>query len=883
MDSQQIRREFLDYFQKRGHNLVLSSPLTPVGDPSMLFTTAGMVQFKPVFAGLKKIDYKTAVSCQKCLRTSDIDRVGKTLRHHTFFEMLGNFSFGDYFKEGAIEYCWDFITNVMGISAEPLWVSVYEQDEEAEQIWTEHIGLQPERVVRLGKKDNFWGPAGATGACGPCSELYIDLGKELGCGKKNCKPGCDCDRFVEIWNLVFPQYNCDEHKKLTPLPKPGIDTGMGLERLAMVMQKTGDPYLTDLFQPTIKKLEKLSAKKYSDGGTVRLSMRIIADHTRALLMALSEGILPANDGQGYVLRRLLRRASLHGNRLGIKPGFLSLLIPTLVDVYSKVYPEVKSSEELACKTVESEETNFERNLQAGLSRMEKLVEETKSAGQKKIAGKDIFLLHDTYGFPLEMSQELAEEAGLEIDLTSFKQEMEKARQRSRAQAVWEKDLETGDIYESLEHFVGWDQEEAKSEVLEIITEQGGIKKLQEGDSGELVLSPTPFYATAGGQVSDTGELTAGKTLFQVEEVRHLKGGRIGHRGKLLSGELKVGQELTSKVDLVRRSAIERAHTATHLLHWALREVMGATVKQAGSLVQPDELRFDYTSPEQPTDEQIQRVAGLVNEKMLANIPLTTEFMSLSEAKKAGVTALFTEKYGEQVRVVRIGEISAELCGGTHLNSTGEVGSFYILTEGSVSAGVRRIEGVTGLKALEYVRQRLVIIKEAGELLKSPGEEIVAKISNLREELREKEKELAQVKDAQSKQTIEDSVRNREEIGPVKIIVELTEETYSLEQLRIMIDETKRWWGGACGMVLFASLSEQRLIMVAGITEEAISHFGLSAGDVISKATQALGGKGGGRKDFAQGGVKVEPSEDTKKKFEEAKKAVLKYLTKKILG
>lgn len=874
MDSQQLRREFLDYFQKRGHSVVPSSPLTPVGDPSMLFTTAGMVQFKPVFAGLKKADYKTAVSCQKCLRTSDIDRVGKTLRHHTFFEMLGNFSFGDYFKERAIEYCWDFITNVMGISTEPLWASVYEEDQEAEKIWTERIGLRPERVVRLGKKDNFWGPAGATGACGPCSELYIDLGKELGCGKRNCQPGCDCDRFVEIWNLVFPQYNCDEHKKLTPLPKPGIDTGMGLERLAMVMQKTGDPYLTDLFQPTIKQLEKLSAKKYSDDGTVRLSMRIIADHTRALLMALSEGILPANDGQGYVLRRLLRRASLHGNRLRIKPGFLSLLIPTLADAYSKVYPEVRSSEELARKTVESEETSFERNLQAGLSRLEKLADETKSAGQKKIDGKDIFLLHDTYGFPLEMSQELAEEAGLEIDLTGFEQEMEEARRRSRAQAVWEKDLETGDIYESLEHFVGWEQEEAKSKVLEIITEQGEVKELQKGDSAELVLSPTPFYATSGGQVNDTGELTAGKTLFQVEEARHLKGGRIGHRGKLLSGEIKVGQELTAKVDRNRRSAIERAHTATHLLHWALREVMGATVKQAGSLVEPDELRFDYTSPEQPSEEQMERVAQLVNEKVLANIPLTTEFMSLSEAKKAGVTALFTEKYGERVRVVRIGEVSAELCGGTHLNSTGEVGDFYILTEGSVSAGVRRIEGVTGLKALEYVRQRLTIIKEAGELLKSPGEEIVAKIAALRDDLRERERELDQIKSITIKDNLPALLEKEEVIGPIKVILDLLGDMFDATHLRNIVDELKMRWGDGAGVVVLASTAGGKLIFVAGATASAIK-LGLSAGELVQVAAQKAGGGGGGRTDFAQAGAK-DPG-----KAPEALLAVKEFLQEKI--
>ncbi len=874
MDSKKLRREFIEYFEERGHTIVPSSPLTPLGDPSMLFTTAGMVQFKPIFAGLTKSEYTTAASCQKCLRTSDIDIVGKTLRHHTFFEMLGNFSFGDYFKEGAIDYCWDFIVNVMSIPTEPLWVTVYEEDHEAEKLWIERTGISSERVIRLGKKDNFWGPAGATGACGPCSELFIDLGEELGCGRETCKPGCDCDRFAEIWNLVFPQYNCNEAGDLKPLPAAGIDTGLGLERLAMVVQGTYDPYLTDMLSPTISRLEELSNQKYSKGGEIRLSMRIIADHLRALVMALSENIMPSNEGQGYVLRRLLRRATLHGNRLGIKSPFLHRLVEGIVKVYGDVYPEVKEGRELSSKTLSNEEENFSSTLQTGLSRLNLLVEEAKAEGRDYIAGKDIFLLYDTYGFPLEMSAELAGDQGLSIDTPGFEREMETARKRSREATSGDEELELGDIYESLKHFVGWERTEEKSEVLEIITPQGSVKKLESGQSGELVLSPTPFYAEAGGQVSDTGELTAKGMRFEVEDVRHLKGGRISHRGKLLSGRISVGQKLTARVDFARRADIERNHTATHLLHWALRRVLGETVKQSGSLVTPDRLRFDYTYPQMPTKEELAEVEQLVNERILENIPLTTEFMPLEEAKKVGAIALFTEKYAQHVRVVRIADISAELCGGTHLSSTATIGSFFIISEGSVSAGIRRIEAVTGREAYRYVHRQREIMEEASEMLKAPAEELVGRITSLKEELRSRERELSSLQDKMGGELIDVLADEAEEIGGVLIIMEEQGRKLATKQIREMVDGLKERLQDKPAVILIAHSTDDKLTLIAGATKPAIE-MGLSAGDIVRTAAEAAGGSGGGRPDFAQAGAK-----DTNK-AKETLSAAKKFIKEKI--
>ncbi len=855
MKAAQIRESYLSFFESKGSHRLPSSSLIP-DDPSLLLTSAGMVQFKPVFLGLRDLGFTRATTCQKCARTTDIDIIGTTGRHHSFFEMLGNFSFGDYFKSEACAWAFEYSTQVLKLDVDRLWFSIYEDDDEAEAIWRDEVGVPANRIVRMGAKDNFWS-AGPTGPCGPCSELYYDQGPDVGCGSADCAPGCDCDRFLEYWNLVFMQYDRAEDGTLTPLPKQNIDTGMGLERVAAIMQGVHSNFETDIVRGIMEVAEDITGAKYGVTEKTDTSLRIIADHARAVTFLISDGVLPSNEGRGYVLRRILRRAVRHGRLLGVEKAFLGRLIDEVVTRMGDAYTEIIEHHDLVSRIVASEEERFGTTLRQGLALLAEEIERTKESGGAVLSGSLAFALHDTYGFPYELTAEIAGEAGLDVDKAAFDVEM--GAQKDRARAAVKDDswsafgnafAEVGKRLTGGVEFVGYGAEEADSTVVGIIANGESVETLAAGTRAEIVLATTPFYGEQGGQVGDTGTLTAEGAHFDVSDTRIPMPGLISHVGTLASGSLSVGDTVHAAIDVTRRARIRRNHTATHILHWALRAVIGEHVHQSGSLVTPDRLRFDFTHFEAPGAEQLEKIERLVNAKIMDNRPVRNYETSLASAREMGVTALFGEKYGDIVRVLEVGNFSKELCGGTHVGRTSEIGFVKIVSEGSVGANLRRIEAVTSYGALEYVYAEEEALAALAGALKCRYAELPAKVEALQRRLRDTETALAEAKRRSFGSADGDAVFTETPAG-YDVIVSRHDGLDS-DDLRAAADALRERQPN--GAVVIASALDGKVLLLAAGSSGAVEA-GFDAGAVIREMAPHVGGGGGGSAAMAQAGGK----------------------------
>ncbi|PKQ37093.1 MAG: alanine--tRNA ligase [Actinobacteria bacterium HGW-Actinobacteria-1] len=855
MKAAEIRESYLSFFESKGCHRLPSSSLIP-DDPSLLLTSAGMVQFKPVFLGLRDLGFTRATTCQKCARTTDIDIIGTTGRHHSFFEMLGNFSFGDYFKSEACAWAFEYSTQVLKLDVDRLWFSIYEDDDEAEAIWRDEVGVPANRIVRMGAKDNFWS-AGPTGPCGPCSELYYDQGPEVGCGSADCAPGCDCDRFLEYWNLVFMQYDRAEDGTLTPLPKQNIDTGMGLERVAAIMQGVHSNFETDIVRGIMEVAEDITGAKYGVTEKTDTSLRIIADHARAVTFLISDGVLPSNEGRGYVLRRLLRRAVRHGRLLGVEKAFLGRLVDEVVARMGDAYPEIRERHDLVSRIVASEEERFGTTLRQGLVFLGEEIDRTKAAGEAVLDGKLAFALHDTYGFPYELTAEIAAEAGLTVDQAAFDVEMDAQKDRARAavkddswSAFGNAFAEIGKRLSGGVEFLGYTAEEGDSTVVGIIANGESVESIDAGIKAEVVLAATPFYGEQGGQVGDTGNITAGVSRFDVSDTRIPMPGLISHVGTLESGSLAVGDSVHAAIDSARRARIRRNHTATHILHWALRKVIGEHVHQSGSLVTPDRLRFDFTHFEAPGAEQLEKIERLVNAKIMENHPVRNYETSLASAREMGVTALFGEKYGTIVRVLEVGNFSKELCGGTHVGRSSEIGFLKIVSEGSVGANLRRIEAVTSFGALEYVYAEEAVLGELAGTFKARYTEVPGKVEALQRKLKETETALAEAKRRGGSGELDALVASAANVGYPLVIARVTASDGGT--LRELADALRtKLTGGA--VVLAAEVDGTALLLAAG-SNEAVSA-GFDAGAVIRAMAPHVGGGGGGKAAMAQAGGK----------------------------
>jgi len=854
MTSAEIRAAFLDYFKSRDHTLVQSSPLIPWNDPTLIFVNAGMVQFKKTFLGEEKRNYSRAVSCQKCMRAggkqSDLENVGHTSRHHTFFEMLGNFSFGDYFKKDAILFGWDLLTGCFKLPKDKLYVSVYEQDDEAAELWSNLVGLSDEKIVRLGAKDNFW-QMGDTGPCGPCSEIIIDQGSHLGCGKPDCAVGCDCDRFLELWNLVFMQYNRNENGDLTPLPKPSIDTGMGLERISAVLQGKITNFDTDLFEPIIKDISSLANIQYGSSHDQDTSMRVIADHMRATVFMLSEGLVPSNEGRGYVLRRIIRRAARHAKLLNMHDASLYRLTDSVNRAMGSIYPEIVGERSRTEKLLKIEEENFYRTIDAGMNRLDEIIAKVKRDGSHVIPGEEIFRLYDTFGFPLDFAKDIAMDAGLKIDEDAFQKEMDLQRKRSKVLDVHSaKHLHKADsITLSVKtDFIGYDTFKSGATVMELLMEGNSVETLNKGDEGEIVLDSTPFYGESGGQAGDTGIITSEHSLIRVADTKKPNPDLFIHRVKVEKGSLRKGDKVFCSVDEISRKATMRNHTATHLLHKALRMTLGDHVKQSGSVVDPERLRFDFTHFQAVQDDEIKGIEDIINEKILEDLPVRTDIMNIEEATRSGAVALFDEKYGETVRVVSVGDFSKELCGGTHCKATGEIGICMVLSEGSVASGIRRIEALTGRNALEYLRSKKQELNEIKGLLKteSPAE----KIEKLIQDTKSLEKEIQKLKTGSSGDMISDALKHAQDLDGVKI-VNIRQDGLNPNELRLLADNVRDRLKS--GIIVLSSVIDSQAAIVCMITQDLANKY--SAGEIVKNISKLAGGKGGGKPDMAQGGTK----------------------------
>jgi len=858
MTGQEIREAFLDFFSRQDHKIVPSSSLLPKDDPTILFTNAGMNQFKNVFLGLEKRSFKRAASVQKCLRVSgkhnDLEQVGRTSKHHTFFEMLGNFSFGDYFKEQAVAFAWKLVTDIFGLPQDRLYATVYEEDEDAYRIWNRSIGLPPGRIFRFGRIDNFWA-MGETGPCGPCSEIHYDSVPDLEEGDPRILIEKGSDRFVELWNLVFMQFFQDEQGALHRLPSPSIDTGMGLERTAAALQKKKSNFDTDLFRPLIAGVCDLAQREYPSDEPGDISVRIIADHVRAITFLISDGIMPSNDGRGYVLRRLIRRAFRHGNLIGIEKPFLHRLVGAVADVMKDAYPELLGSIDYISRLCLSEEDRFALTLSSGLRYFQQLVQEARESGRTAMGGPEVFKLYDTFGFPLDLSLELAQESGLGVDEPGFQAELEK--QKERARSSWKGDAQNAErrLYEAMKDtrvfYKGYETDLlAGARVLAIVKAGEFAERLRGGERGHLVLDVTPFYAEAGGQVSDSGELKAPHFAGLVRSAFYPIPDLIVHEVEALTGELRVGDQVEAGVNLPRRRSISGNHTATHLLHTALRRVLGDHVRQAGSLVSAERLRFDFTHFSPLSRAEIDQVEELVNEQIRADIKVETRVTSLEEGLKEGATAIFEEKYGEKVRLVAVGDFSRELCGGVHVRSTGEIGMFKIVSESGIAAGMRRIEALTGEGALSYFQELDGLLSDIQSLLNSPRKEIVRHIEKLKLQLEEADKEnraarrsLARVKAGSG----EGQIRKIKDISVLAQRVE----GLTMEELRDLADSLKERMG--TGVVVLGAAAGDKAFLVVSVSRDLVRR--IPADAVIKEIAPLIGGGGGGRPDFAQAGGK----------------------------
>jgi alanyl-tRNA synthetase len=840
--SAQIRSAFLDYFQREGHTAVPTSSLVPAADATLLFTNAGMVQFKDVFLGNETLPYVRATSSQRCVRAggkhNDLENVGYTARHHTFFEMLGNFSFGDYFKREAIHYAWDFLTKVAALPVDRLWVTVFEDDAEAAKIWLDDIGVNPERLRRIGAKDNFWS-MGDTGPCGPCTEIFYDHGEHIAGGPPG-SPDEDGDRYVEIWNLVFMQYERDSSGHLNPLSRPSVDTGMGLERLCAVLQGVNSNYDTDLFQGLIQQTAEMAKIKDLQNP----SLKVIADHIRSCSFLIADGVMPSNEGRGYVLRRIIRRAARHGHRLGLQEPFFHTLVKPLIESLHGTFPELIAQADSVQRGLLNEEMRFAETLTQG---MRILQDEFENLSGNTIAGETVFKLYDTFGFPVDLTADVAREKGLSLDLEGFQREMQQQRERAREASRFGEGYDVALDVKSSTIFTGYSLLEEQSEVSELFIENQAVERVTSDQEAIIFCKSTPFYAESGGQVGDQGLLLAEGVRFEVSDTQK-RGNGFAHFGELLTGEIKVGQMLTSQVDQSYRNKIVLNHSATHLMHAALREVLGPHVQQKGSLVNAERLRFDFSHDAAVTRDQIRKIEQLVNQQIRKNTATTAELMNKEEALAAGAMALFGEKYGDEVRVLSIGDFSTELCGGTHVERAGDIGSFIIVAESGTASGVRRIEALTGPEALRWLQDYRDDFERTAQTLNAPIADVVAKSSALVERNKELEKELSKIKAKVATQAGADIAGQAIEIEGCKVLAYELEGADS-KALRETLDKLKDKLGSAA--IVLASISNNKVSLVAGVTKDQTAK--IKAGDLVNMVAQQVGGKGGGRPEMAQAG------------------------------
>lgn len=840
----ELRTSFLNFFKRRGHEVVASSSLVPGDDPTLLFTNAGMVQFKDVFLGLEKRPYLRAASSQRCVRAggkhNDLENVGFTARHHTFFEMLGNFSFGDYFKEEAILHAWEFLTGVLQLPPEKLWVTVYAEDTEAADLWLKKIGIDKNRFSRIGTKDNFW-QMGDTGPCGPCSEIFYDHGPEIPGGPPG-SPDADGDRYIEIWNLVFMQYNRSADGKLSPLPKPSVDTGMGLERLAAVMQGVHSNYEIDLFRNLLDAAAKVTGAR-NEGQS---SLRVISDHIRSCAFLIADGVVPSNEGRGYVLRRIIRRAIRHGHKLGCKDTFFYKLVKPLVNEMGEAYPELASAQVLIEKALKTEEERFAQTLENGLLILNEAFSSMKG---KTVPGDIVFKLYDTYGFPVDLTADIARERGYQLDTQGFERAMEEQRSLARSSSQFGANIGPSLDIKSGSEFIGYDHLHGRSEIKHLLRNNEPVDSLSEGEDGIIVLAKTPFYAEAGGQVGDRGELvTDNGARFHVEDSQK-HADAILHIGRVLAGGLHKGQIVNAVVDAQLRRATVQNHSATHLLHAALRRVLGTHVQQKGSLVNEHRLRFDFSHTSALTHDEIRKIEILVNEQIQANHQAQARSMSLQDAKKSGAMALFGEKYGDQVRVMTMGDFSVELCGGTHVARTGDIGLFRIVSESGIAAGVRRIEAVTGMNALNLAYETEARLDRVGAALKADHDQIEPKVMQLVDRNRELEKEMQKLKARLADRNTGGSITEQAiDIGGVRIVAECLDGADN-KILRDTLDQLKQKLKTA--VIVLAAVENEKVLLVAGVTKDTVER--VHAGELVNYVAQQVGGRGGGRPDMAQAG------------------------------
>ena len=860
----ELRRMFLEFFEKKGHLKMNSFSLVPHNDNSLLIINSGMAPLKPYFTGQEIPPSTRVCTCQKCIRTGDIDNVGKTARHGTFFEMLGNFSFGDYFKEEAIPWAWEFLTETVGIPADRLYPSVYVDDNEAYEIWNKKMNISPERIFKFGKEDNFW--EHGSGPCGPCTEIYFDRGEKYGCGKPTCTVGCDCDRYMEVWNVVFSQFNNDGKGHYTDLEQKNIDTGMGLERLAVAVQDVDSIFDVDTLLALRNKVCEIAGKKYKENEKNDVSIRVITDHIRSATFMISDGIMPSNEGRGYVLRRIIRRADRHGKLLGIDGAFLVGLAKAVIAGSKDGYPELAEKQDFILSVIEQEEEKFEKTINQGLEILDGIQKDMEAKGVNTMSGEDAFKLYDTYGFPIDLTKEILEEKGMDIDEEAFKQAMKVQKDTARnARKTTSYMGADATVYEQIDpainsEFIGYDKTEAEGKIVALVSvssEEDGEEStvseaLTDGMTGAVITDVTPFYATKGGQVGDVGVITLGDSVFEVKETIPVAGSKIAHIGGVVKGMFKVGDKVVLKVDGENRMATCRNHSATHLLQKALREVLGTHVEQSGSYQDAGRTRFDFSHFKAMTPEEIKAVERLVNDKIAESLPVDTKVMSIEDAKKSGAMALFGEKYGDEVRVVGMGEFSKEFCGGTHVKNTGMIGQFKIISEGGVAAGIRRIEAITGHNVIKYYENLEQTIAEAAKIIKASPDKLVEKAKHLMEEMKALQSENESLKNKAAKEALGDVMDKVVEIGGVKVLSVEIPDTDGNE-LRTLGDELKNKLGE--GLIFLASAKDGKVNLVAMATDGAVKA-GVHAGNLIKTVAPIVGGGGGGRPNMAQAGGKL---------------------------
>ena len=851
----EIRKLFLDFFKLKDHLVKQSYSLVPETDKSLLLINSGMAPLKPYFAGIETPPKKRMATCQKCIRTGDIDNVGLTARHATFFEMLGNFSFGDYFKEESLTWGWEFVTEHLKMPVEKLWATVYEEDDEAYEIWSKKIGLPEDRIVKLGKEHNFWEIG--LGPCGPCSEIYYDRGEAYGCGESDCKPGCDCDRYVEFWNHVFTQFDKDEDGNYNPLPNPNIDTGMGLERVACIMQDVDSIFDVDTMKYILDEVCRITNSEYNKDKKKDTSIRIITDHIRSVVFMVADGILPSNEGRGYVLRRLLRRAARHGKLLGVNSVFLNQLVDAIIHSYGESYPELIEKQEHVKKVILVEEERFEQTIDQGLDILNRYITELEKNNNKILKGEYAFKLYDTYGFPLDLTKEILGEKGLEVDVESFEKEMKEQRERARTARLgedhegWEDDGFTDISQDITTDFKGYETLETHGKVLAIIKDNAITTLLSENEEGILILDKTAFYGESGGQVGDVGIIYGNGFNAKVIDTKVGLNDRIHHSVKVEKGNIKLDDIVTTKVDENLRMDTARNHTATHLLHKALKEVIGEHVQQAGSLVTPTRLRFDFTHFEALTPEQIKLIEEKINKNIMSSLDVKAFETTIDKAKAMGAEALFGEKYGEIVRIIQIGDYSTELCGGTHLKNTSDIGMLLILSETGIASGVRRIEAITGGEAYKYVKKQQQTINKITELFKTPTSNLLNRLESLINEIKEKDNEINKLKSRLASDATDEILDKVQNINNVNVLIAKVE-PQTMDDLRKLGDILREKIKS--GVIVLASPLDDKVNFIATATKDIVDK-GVHAGNIVKQAAQITGGGGGGRPNMAQAGGK----------------------------